>query len=72
MSWDYDPFRHFEVIIASPNGTTFKWYCHKCGGDGTLIHSENAPIKTIRDDYRNHLVNSHKKTPADFRGWSKR
>lgn len=72
MSFDYDPFRHFEIITATPDGTFLKWLCHKCGGEGKINHSENAPIKAIADDFKNHLKNSHKKTPADFHGWSKR
>lgn len=70
MGFDYNPYRHFEIVAASPNGTTFKWICHNCGGEGKIIHSENAPIKAITDDYKNHLATSHRKSPSDFQGWS--
>lgn len=71
MSFDYNPFRHIEVVEHEPDH--FSWYCHGCGADshrkGTT-YSTVTSIGTVFSAFKAHIRNSHGRTEEEMKDWS--
>ncbi len=68
MSFDYNPYKHIELVEEKGY---WSWHCHGCGGDSEYDWDpDHDYLQPIIDDYRKHLLNSHKRTPEDFENWS--
>ena len=64
MSFDYDPYRHFDIIKVDPG-----WYQAMCHGCGTQVGSKygaTAPIGVFEQAIAQHVRNSHSRDEEDF------
>lgn len=79
MSFDYDPFRHVELIQDDDDPHLWYWHCHSCGGDGNdprRTHPQLEPLcraDRLVMSFFEHVRSSHERTPKELRaaGWSK-
>lgn len=82
MSFDYNPFKHFEIIkvqLVDPDDElnneqpkSYAWYCHSCGRESHtqgIAFGMGAAISTIEASYRQHLRTSHRMEPQDVEDW---
>lgn len=79
MGFDYNPYKHLELIQresehTDSGGRTYKagitWYCHNCGGEGQEAWKITSSLKPIVDHWFRHLISSHNAMPIHFEGWS--
>jgi hypothetical protein len=83
MSFSHNPYLHAEIIYREeardyegwPGQSRhyeagWAWYCHSCGGESKKAWDENTPFGVFMVEFRDHIANSHKRTPEDFEGWS--
>lgn len=73
MSFDYNPLEHVE-IVTNNLGDGYEVYCHGCGAQiplGGNLDVLDIPIHDAFIVMRRHVETSHKRTDADFKGWSK-
>jgi len=67
MSFDYNPFKHIEVV-HEPHGN-YKLYCHSCGtiwGD----YVSTVPVNILFDAVAKHILDSHKRSRESFDSYS--
>lgn len=69
MSFDFNPFRHIEVVLEDEEDDMWSAYCNGCGAV-LKMHSSGEPIGTFIDNIKAHLSSSHDRTPEDMKGWS--
>jgi hypothetical protein len=67
MSFARNPYK--AVTLETNDGSLCRWECDSCGGTGQW-YSLAGPLWKIIADFRDHVRDSHKRTPEDFRGWS--
>lgn len=67
MSFDYNPFKHIELVQDEHSPQLWYWYCHGCGAEGEL-HSMH--LNDLYENYREHLIRGHARFPESFEGWS--
>lgn len=68
MSFNYNPYRHIEVIKRTTDGP-YILYCHACGADvAEYVHT--VSVGELFRRIAVHIKESHKRTPEDFQGWS--
>lgn len=79
MSFDYNPFKHIELVDDPPvegysttmDSDTYAIYCHGCGSSKDRI-PKDAPASRAFEVMDRHVRRSHNYTPEilDERGWS--
>lgn len=68
MSFDYNPYRHIEVVRKTKYSPVHL-YCHSCGkewGDWTT----QVTASILFDAMATHVKESHARTEEDFKDWS--
>ena len=68
MSWDWDPFRHAEFGTSAENHVVL--YCGNCGMEKDIGPVETMTVKELLGRWHNHVVRSHRMTPADTKTYS--
>lgn len=69
MSWDYNPYKGFEVRLKNDN--FFHLYCHNCGTQfPNVVFREDNTISDLMRIWINHVRSSHKLKPEDTEKWS--
>lgn len=68
MSFDYNPFKHIEVVKTKDH--KWRWYCHSCGAQSDRTWDRFGKIGDIFDNFIAHIKRSHNRTLEDFEGWS--
>lgn len=79
MSFDYNPFKHVELIQCDDEPNLWFWHCHSCGADSyreSRSDGLRVPLNRTGDlitDFHRHIRRSHEFTPEllEARGWSK-
>jgi hypothetical protein len=67
VSWDYNPYKHIE-LIKDDESERWWWYCHNCGGEGRFM---SMLLADLEQDWLKHIRNSHAQFPDYFEDWSK-
>lgn len=71
MSFNYNPYKHIEVIDT---GDKIVLYCHGCGAEISEWQGNDFGLTThvlaLFLAMAQHVKLSHKRTQADFTGWS--
>jgi hypothetical protein len=70
MSFDYDPYRHIELVRAVNDDTLWRWHCHSCGGGWNSQPEPLCRADRLYRYFQAHLISSHERTPEDFAGWT--
>jgi hypothetical protein len=77
VSFDYNPFKHVEIVDDPPtadysttqNPDTFAIYCHGCGSAKNRV-PKTAPIEVAFKIIANHLRHSHAMQEDEVADWS--
>jgi hypothetical protein len=68
MSFDYNPFKHIE-LVETEEGKKVVLHCHSCGWNSSPIPWGRS-ISEAFAIAKKHIESSHRRTEADFIGWS--
>lgn len=72
MSFDYNPYKHIEIISSTnPTGGIIGWcwYCHSCGAVGHR-NLGIVIVDKLYEQYKDHLKKTHKNDTEDyFKDW---
>jgi len=79
VSFDYNPYKHMEIVLIETEGETSKgrgpisgwtWHCHSCGGHGNILREEFESLQIIFVEWQLHISQSHGYPPEFFKDWS--
>lgn len=73
MSFDYNVFKHVELVVTDDDPNLWFWHCHGCGADGDR-KGQKLPLEKADElvaSFHAHVRKSHACTPEDMAEWSK-
>lgn len=73
MSFSYNPYEHVEVVhdpVAPDDPAPLSIYCNSCGGHAGRVSSETT-LEIVFSIMATHVRRSHRRTPEDFKTWSR-
>lgn len=70
MSFDYNPFKHVELVQSDEDEEMWCAHCHSCGANLKPHHEGNSLDVWLRN-IKAHLTVSHERDEEDFATWSK-
>lgn len=70
MGFDYNPYRHIEVIRDENLPNIWYGYCSNCGNEQLGPFTSEDTIDTVNRVWRRHIIESHKRAEQSFAGWT--
>jgi hypothetical protein len=73
VSFSWNPYEHVEVVHdprLAGDLAPLVIHCNSCGGNAGRV-SFSAPLEMVFNLMATHVRCSHKRTPDDFKTWSR-
>jgi len=71
VGFDFDPYRHIEVVQDEDESEKWHLHCHSCGAEKIGDFDVHTKLGELINRSQSHVRLSHQRTPEDFRGWSR-